>query len=103
MTVDELIENFDLLGDDWEERYGLLLDLGRKLPPMPDEAKVEENRVQGCQSKAWLIAREKPDTPPTLEFLADADAAFVRGEIAILLMVYSHRTAQEILHYNIDE
>ena len=51
------MENFELLGDDWEERFGYIIGLGRELPALPDEAKTEENRVQGCQSKAWLIAR----------------------------------------------
>ena len=59
-TIDELLETFDLLGDDWEERFRYIISLGKELPPMPDEAKTEENRVQGCQSQAWLIARDVP-------------------------------------------
>ena len=101
-TIDDLLETFDLLGDDWEERFRYIIGLGKQLPDMPDEAKTEENRVQGCQSRAWLIAREEPTSPPTLEFLADSDAFIVRGLIAILLMVYSHRTTQEILDLDID-
>jgi cysteine desulfuration protein SufE len=101
-NVDELVETFDLLGDDWEERFQYIIGLGRQLPGMPEQAKTEENRVQGCQSKAWLIAREKPDNPPRLEFLADADAFIVRGLIAILLAAFSNRTAKEILDYDIN-
>lgn len=102
-SVDELVETFDLLGEDWEERFGYVIGLGRKLPGMPEEAKTEENRVQGCQSKAWLIARQQPGTTPKLEFLADADAFIVRGLIAILLLAYSGKTAEEILEFDIDD
>ena len=99
-TIDDLIETFDLLGDDWEERFRYLISLGKELPPMPEEAKTEENRVQGCQSQAWLIGRETPDQK--LEFLADADAFIVRGLIAILLLAFSGRTPREILAYDIE-
>jgi len=104
-TLDELLETFDLLGDDWEERFRYIISLGKQLPPMPPEAMIEENRVQGCQSQAWLIAREEPadaGSSPKLEFLADADAFIVRGLIAILLLVYSHHTPQEILAFDIN-
>ena len=101
-TIDELLETFDLLGDDWEERFGYIISLGKELPPMPDEAKTEDNRVQGCQSQAWLIARTLPGPEPTLEFLADADAFIVRGLIAILLLAYSHHTPKQILAFDIE-
>ena len=104
-NVDELLETFDLLGDNWEERFRYIISLGKRLPPMPPEEMTEENRVQGCQSKAWLIAREErtqSGQPPRLEFLADADAFIVRGLIAILLLVYSHHTAKEILTFDIN-
>ncbi len=99
-TIDDLIETFDLLGDDWEERFRYIISLGKELPSMPDEAKTEENRVQGCQSQAWLICREMPEHK--LEFLADADAFIVRGLIAILLRAFSHRSPEEILAFDIE-
>ena len=102
-TVDELVETFDLLGEDWEERFRYVIGLGRQLPAMPEDAKTEDNRVQGCQSKAWLIARQKGNGTPTLEFLADADAFIVRGLIAILLLAYSNKTPREIVDFDIDE
>jgi cysteine desulfuration protein SufE len=98
-TIDDLLETFDLLGDDWEERFRYIISLGKQLPGMPKDAMTEANRVQGCQSQAWLIAREEPGH--TIEFLADADAFIVRGLIAILLLVYSHHTAKEILAFDI--
>ena len=100
-SIDDLIETFDLLGDDWEERFRYIISLGKELPPMPVEAKTEENRVQGCQSQAWLIGHETP--AKTLEFLADADAFIVRGLIAILLLAFSGRTPREILAFNIED
>src|SRR6187200_2297616 len=100
-TVDDLVETFDLLGDDWEERFSYVIGLGKQLPGLPEEAKTEENRVQGCQSKAWLIARQEPDAK-SIEFLADADAFIVRGLIAILLLAYSGKTPREILAFDID-
>ncbi|HAO66266.1 MAG TPA: cysteine desulfuration protein SufE, partial [Verrucomicrobiales bacterium] len=55
MTIDELVENFQLF-DDWEDRYAYLMDLGRKMPPMEENDKTEINRVQGCQATVWLKA-----------------------------------------------
>lgn len=96
LTVPELIEEFDDLGD-WEARCDYLIDLGFELPDFPPEAKSEPNRVHGCQSNVWLIADVKPGEPPTVEILADSDAMIVRGLIAVLLTIYSGRTPQEIL------
>ncbi|MCC5809964.1 MAG: SufE family protein [Ectothiorhodospiraceae bacterium] len=95
MRLDELVENFEFL-DNWEERYRLLIDLGRQLPPLPPEAQVEANRVEGCTSNVWLIHDIKPGNPPRLEFQADSDAFIVKGLIAIILMAYSGRTPEEI-------
>lgn len=95
MQLDDLVENFEFL-DNWEERYRLLIDLGRQLPELPEEAQVEENRVEGCTSNVWLIHEVEPGNPPRLKFRADSDAFIVKGLIAIILMAYSDRTPQEI-------
>lgn len=102
LTIDELIENFELFGN-WEDRYSYLIDLGRKLPELPEELKTDENKVQGCMSQVWLIANKTPTDPPLLEFRADSDAAIVRGLIAIVLVVYSGRTPHEIVGADITE
>jgi cysteine desulfuration protein SufE len=100
LTVDELTENFELLGE-WEERYRYLIDLGRKLPSMPPEYQTEENRVHGCQATVWLKALPRPAVSPgahaAIEIFADADAHIVKGLIAILLILYSGRSPDEIL------
>jgi cysteine desulfuration protein SufE len=95
MQLDDLVENFEFL-DNWEERYRLLIDLGRQLPELPPEAQVEDNRVEGCTSNVWLIHEVEPGNPPRLVFRADSDAFIVKGLIAIILMAYSGRTPEEI-------
>ena len=96
MTVGELAENFEFLGD-WEERYRYIIDLGRELEPLPEEYKVEDYRVQGCVSKVWLVGRADPTDPERITFIADSDAHIVKGLIAIALLLYSGKTAGEIL------
>src|SRR5262245_31673602 len=95
-TIDDVLETFDALGDDWEERFRYLISLGKDLPAMPEADKTEVNRVQGCQSQVWMTANVQPGTPPTVELTADADAFIVRGLVAILLMIYNGKTAQGI-------
>ena len=96
MTVDELVEAFELF-DDWEERYAYLLDLGRKLPPFPEEARVEANKVRGCMSQVWLIHGPQPDAPERLHFQGDSDAHLVKGLIGLLMQLYDGQTPQAIL------
>ena len=96
MTLEKLISNFELLGD-WEERYGYLIDLGRKLPGLSDAEKSEENRVQGCQAMVWMIMEPDPAHPGALRFRADSDAFIVRGLIAVLGLIFNGRTPDEIL------
>jgi cysteine desulfuration protein SufE len=97
MTIDELIEEFDFLGD-WEDRCDFLIDLGFELPKLPEEAKTEQNRVHGCQSNVWMIARlNEGADPPTIEFQANSDSMIVNGLIAVLMMIFNGRTPEEIL------
>ncbi|MBX3698740.1 MAG: SufE family protein [Dokdonella sp.] len=88
-----IAEEFGFFGD-WTERYQYLIDLGRKLPAFPEEARIEANKVTGCQSQVWLLARGDADH---LDFLAISDSSIVSGLIALLLRVYSGRSAREIL------
>ena len=94
--LEDLREAFTFL-DDWEERYGYLIDLGRRLPPLPEVYKSEDYRVEGCVSKVWLVPRSDAADPERLLFSADSDAHIVRGLVAIILMLYSGKTAQEII------
>jgi cysteine desulfurase / selenocysteine lyase len=96
----ELIEVFDFL-EDWSDRYQYLMELGDKLPALPDELKTEENRLHGCQSTVFMHARRKPGTADVLEFLASSDAAIVRGELALLQRVYSGQRARDVLAFDV--
>jgi cysteine desulfuration protein SufE len=98
MTIGEIIENFSLL-DDWDDRYRYLIELGRGLAPLPECARTEINKVQGCASQVWLASEIKPDgaAGPTLHFVGDSDAHIVRGLIAILFALYAGKPAREIL------
>jgi cysteine desulfuration protein SufE len=96
MTIDDILEGFALL-DDWEERYRFLIELGRDLPPFPDEARTDANKVNGCASQVWLLSHaEESAEGPRLFFEGDSDAHLVRGLVAVLLALYSGRTAAEI-------
>ena len=97
-SIDEIIENFDLL-EEWDDRYRYLIELGRTLPPLPDSARSDANKVQGCASQVWLSTTVKPNgsTGPVLAFDGDSDAHIVRGLIAILFALYSGKGAKDIL------
>jgi cysteine desulfuration protein SufE len=95
MKLDELVDTFELLGD-WEERYRYLIELGRKLPPMPASEKTEASKVRGCMSQVWLTHEVEPGSPPRLKFRGDSDAHIVKGLIAVLFELTSGRTPKEI-------
>jgi cysteine desulfuration protein SufE len=96
--IDEIIENFELL-DEWDDRYRYVIELGRTLPPLPEAAHIEANKVRGCASQVWLRTHVMPDgaSGPSLSFEGDSDAHIVRGLIAILFALYSGKSAREIL------
>ena len=96
ITIDRIMQNFDILTD-WEDRYRYIIELGRKLPPFDEEYKIEANLVRGCVSQVWLVTDVREGDPPVIEFRADSDAQIVKGLVAILLSLYSGKTAREIL------
>ncbi|MEH6718906.1 MAG: SufE family protein [Aurantimonas endophytica] len=95
-TIEEITTDFEYL-DDWEDRYRYLIELGRALPPMPEDAVNDENKVRGCVSQVWLTSEADDATPPHLTFRGESDAHIVRGLVAIALALYSGKTAPEIL------
>ena len=96
MTIDELIENFDLL-DDWEDKYRYIIDLGARMDVLPENLKTDDWKVHGCQSQVWLVPSvTMEDGQKYLDFQGDSDAAIVRGIVAIILMVFTNKTPQEI-------
>ena len=98
MNIDEIIDNFAVL-DDWDDRYRYVIELGRELPPLPEAARTDANKVQGCASQVWLATDVKPNGAggPVLTFVGDSDAHIVRGLIAILFAFYSGKSAREIV------
>ena len=91
-TFDDVEAEFDAL-DDWDDRYRLLIDLGRALPAMPDALKTDATRVRGCASQVWLHTRHDGKV---LRFAADSDAAIVKGLVALVLMLADGRPAATI-------
>ncbi|HKI31781.1 MAG TPA: SufS family cysteine desulfurase [Gemmataceae bacterium] len=100
-AADKLADVFEFL-DDWSERYAHILELGKKIPPMPPALKTEGNRVHGCQSTVHISARKKPGSDDVLEFVADSDADLVRGLIGVLERVYSGQRAEDILAFDVE-
>ncbi|MGQ3675985.1 SufE family protein [Xanthobacter sp. TB0139] len=101
MNIDDLVADFEFL-DDWEDRYRYVIELGKSLTPFPEEERTEANKVQGCTSQVWLVcARKQTPDGVVLEFLGDSDAHIVRGLVAVLLLLVSGRTPQEILDMDI--
>ena len=97
-AIDEIVDNFSLL-DEWDDRYRYVIELGRTLKPLPEEAHSPENKVQGCVSQVWLSKQLDRGNggEPRLNYLGDSDAHIVRGLIAILLTLYSGQTPKHIL------
>ena len=97
-AIDEIVENFALL-DEWDDRYRYVIELGRTLLPLAENAHVDANKVQGCASQVWLLTRVEPNgsAGPILSFEGDSDAYIVRGLIAILFALYSGKHAPDIL------
>ena len=96
--IAEIIDNFSLL-DEWDDRYRYLIELGRDLAPLSQAAHSDVNKVQGCASQVWLDTTVRPNGTggPVLTFVGDSDAHIVRGLIAILLAMYSGKSAKDIL------
>ena len=89
----EVIEEFAFF-EDWMDRYQYLIDMGRKLPELPEADRADSNRIKGCQSQVWMVAEASGDR---LRFRAISDAAIVSGLIALLLRIYSNRKPEDIL------
>ena len=90
---DEIIEEFSGF-DDWMDKYQLLIDLGNEQEPLEEKYKTEQNLIDGCQSRVWLVADY---ADKKIHFRAESDALIVKGIVALLIRVLSDHTPQEIL------
>ena len=92
---DEIIEEFAGF-DDWMDKYQLLIDLGNEQEPLEEKYKTEQNLIDGCQSRVWLVADEVKESG-VIHFRAESDALIVKGIVALLIRVLSDHTPQDIL------
>ena len=90
---DEIIDDFSAL-DDPMDRYQLHIDMGQEAAPLPAADKVEQNLIDGCQSRVWIVCTEENGR---LHFRAESDALFVKGLVALVVRVMDNRTPDEIL------
>ncbi|MFO0320870.1 MAG: SufE family protein [Bacteroidota bacterium] len=95
----EIIEEFDLFGDDWEGKYEHLIELGKHLPKIKDQYKTEERLIKGCQSKVWLHSEKVDDK---VIFTADCDAIITKGMVALMVRVLSNHLPEEIVNAELD-
>ena len=94
----EIVEEFGLF-DSWDDKYEYIIDLGKKLPPLDDQYKKDENKVRGCQSTVWLVADYKDGK---IFYKAESDAVIVKGLISMLIRVLSGHSPDEIIDAKLD-
>ena len=94
---DELVEEFALF-DSWDDKYEYIIDMGKKLAPLEDEYKLDENKVRGCQSTVWLVSEYNNGI---IRFKADSDAIITKGLVSMLIRVLSNHTPDEIIEANL--
>lgn len=93
--IDTIIENFELI-DDWEQRYGYIIELGRALEALPEDRHTDENRVHGCESQVWLdFGLDESGGEPRLHLRGDSDSSIVRGFVALMIALYNGKTPLE--------
>ena len=91
--LQDVLDEYELL--EGEDRYRLLIDLGRKLEPMPDALKTEATKVRGCAASVWVYP-QRTDDGEGLHFLADSNAAITKGIVALVLCAVQDKPAQEV-------
>ncbi|MCG6939130.1 MAG: SufE family protein [Gammaproteobacteria bacterium] len=97
--LDEIVDIFELLGD-WDQRYQYLIELGEKLPAMPDNLKTENNRVKGCMSQVWITACSEDGI---ISFSGDSDSSVIKGILALLISLCDGLSARQIQDLDMDE
>jgi cysteine desulfuration protein SufE len=94
---EEIIDEFSMF-DDWMQKYEYLIDLGKELPQIEENLKIEDNLIKGCQSRVWLDAKHEDGK---IIYTADSDAIMTKGIIAILIRVLSNQSANDIANANL--
>ncbi len=104
-TLDTIADDFELLGD-WDQRYQYLIELGEALTVMPETEKTEANRVIPCMSQVWVYAYPDLDSSShstPICFHGDCDTSIIKGVVALLVQLYSGKTAAQIIAIDVDE
>ena len=96
-ALSDILEEYRLV--EAEDRYRLLIDLGRELEPMPDPLKTDATRVRGCSASVWVYPKVDGDR---LHFLADSNAAITKGIVALILSAVQDKTASEVALLDVD-
>ena len=99
--IDDIISDFDLLGD-WEDRYQYLAELGARLPPLPEAFRQEDYRVKPCMSQVWVHTYLDPDQPGRVAYHGDCDTAIIKGVLALLIGLCTGKTPAEVVALDID-
>ena len=102
MTLDDVVDAFELLGD-WDQRYQYLVELGRKLPPLPEPLRVEDNRVKGCMSQVWVSAYRNPENPEQIRYHGDCDTTIIKGVLTLLIQLVDRRPVADLEKLDVDE
>lgn len=98
ITADDIVDTLSFF-DDWEERYKYIIDLGKELPPLPDDKHTEDRKIRGCQSQVWIDTRLEDGR---LQMDVDSDAFIVKGLLGVVLAAYNNKTPGEVLDFDID-
>lgn len=98
ITSADILDNLAFF-DDWEQRYQYIIELGRELPPLPEELHTQDRLIRGCQSQVWLEARLEDGR---LQLEADSDAFIVKGLLGVVLAACNNRTPEEVLAFDMD-
>ena len=98
MELTEIKDSFEFF-DDWEDKYRFILEIGKDLPAMDDDYRIEENLIRGCQSQVWLVHTVEDNK---LRFQIDSDAHIVRGLLKILLVAINNLSPSEIIETDLE-
>ena len=97
-AFEQIVEDFEFL-EDWEDKYRFILEIGKDLPEMDGDYRIEENLIRGCQSQVWLVHRVEDNK---LRFQIDSDAHIVRGLLKILLVAINNLSPSEIIETDLE-
>jgi len=99
IDADDIVDTLSFF-DDWEERYKYIIDLGKELPPMPEELKTDERKVRGCQSQVWIDFHMDNGR---LQMAVDSDAFIVKGLLGVVLAALNNKTPDEVLAFDMED